>query len=416
MSTLDSPVLNVRKTRGRILFITPHIRWPLTSGGCIRKWNVLQGLLSVGHVDVLACGCDDPVAPEGPYENCETVMALPAAYFNTTAEQKTQYETTLGRLRLAVMNHAPFTVIWGNADEARRAVQALVSWNDYSLIWIETLKVGTILEVPIFARSVPTILDGDDFVWMRDLGLLRSTPSYGAKILDYVDIVKTWFWERTCWRHYSYVVRCSLEDMIRQGGTNVAVIANGTDCPENIFRTPEYRVLFVGSLNYPPNRLGVEWFLVKVWPFVRQEVPTACLDIAGIGPSERIQSANGSTGVTVHGFVDDLNALYQRASLSIVPLHAGGGTRLKILESLSRAVPVVSTEVGAYGIPLHESHGIIRVNDAEKFAEACITLLRDPNHNLQQSAKTGREFVRDHFDWKSVREAVATLAGKFCNP
>ena len=413
MSAINAPALEAGKKRAKILFITPHLRWPLISGSLIRKSNVLQGLLSAGAVDVLACGGDESVAAVGPYMNCGKVMALPAAYFNTTDEQKTRYGTTPGRLWLAFASRAPFTVMWGNATAARTAVQQMVSWNDYSLVWVETLRIGTILDVPRFAKNVTTILDGDDFDWMREWGMLRSTPSYGAKILDYADLVKTWFWERSCGRHYSCVIRCSQQDAAYQGGNNVAVIANGTDCPDDISRSPECRILFVGNLTYPPNRFGVEWFLSNVWPLVRQKVPSACLDIVGIGPSDGILSANGRAGVVVHGFVEDLVEFYRRASLSIVPLHAGGGTRLKILESLARSVPVVSTDMGAYGIPLHETHGILRVNDVEKFADACAAVLREPDCGLQRAAERGREFVRTHFDWKHVREAVANLAGKW---
>lgn len=279
----------------------------------------------------------------------------------------------------------------------------------YSLIWVETLRLGVALDVPGVAGAVNAVLDGDDFAWMRDRDVLRTSPAYGAKVFNYLDLLKTWSWEKTCSKDYSCVIRCSLEDAERQGSKNVVVVPNGAVVPDCVRRVPEERVLFVGVLWYEPNSLGVEWFLSYVWPLVHQEVPTVHLDIVGNGPSERILSANGRLGVTVHGFVEELESLYERATLSVVPLHAGGGTRLKVLEALGRGVPVVSTSIGAYGIPLGDSHGLLRRDGVRAFAGACIELLRNKEHDLQRAALMGRESVSKAFQWKNIR-AVPTFS------
>ena len=115
-------------------------------------------------------------------------------------------------------------------------------------------------------------------------------------------------------------------------------------------------------------------------------------------------------GVNVHGFVDNLTALYESATASIVPLHAGGGTRLKILESLGRGVPVISTTVGAYGIPLNESHGLIRCDGASAFSAQCINALQNDAEELQHAAQLGRVAVTESFDWKILRRTVSDVA------
>lgn len=394
----------------RVLFITPDLKWPLSFGGNIRKWNILQGLLAAGPVDVLACGADDLALSEKSYEGCDKVVQIPSIYFNQTPRQKRLYDSTMGRGFLAVSNVVPYGFLWGNRVMARGLLRSSFRAEGYSLIWVETLRYGIALDVPGFAGPVNTVLDGDDFAWVRDRDVLRASPRYGAMIFNYLDSLKTWYWETTCTKSYSRVIRCSVEDAQRQNASNVLVVPNGTVVPEYVRRSPEKKLVFVGVLWYEPNSVGVEWFLSNVWPSVLQQVPSATFDIIGKGPSDKLLNANGKLGVAVHGYVDDIEPFYESAALAVVPLQAGGGTRLKILESLGRGVPVVSTSIGAYGIPLGESQGLIRQDSARGFAEACVNLLGSKADEAQRAALKGREAVIEKFQWRTVQKTVAEIA------
>lgn len=401
----------------RILYVTPHIEWPLSSGGHIRKWNILQGLLAAGDVDVLVCGVENTDCTEGPYRGCREITTISRTVFRTTPEQRSLYDDTFGRVRLTISSPYPYLFLWGHPKDARQAYKDMRSRGRYDLIWVETLRFAATLGVSHHSfkskgksKSARVVVDGDDFTWIRDLGLLKSTPSYGTKLLDYIDVLKMWAWERTCVSWYSAVVRCSHEDRIRQGGKHTVVIPNGTDIPPASNRNPAGRVLFVGLLDYQPNELGISWFLKEIWPRVTHVAPEARLDIVGRGFSSELSRVNGTSGISVHGYVPDLTPLYENATLSIAPLHAGGGTRLKILESIARRVPVVSTTLGAYGIPLFEEHGLFRRDGVRAFADACIELLLNKGHEAQSSTLSGREIIRRKFDWKQIQDAVTQLA------
>lgn len=396
--------------RMKILFVTPDIKWPLTHGAGIRKWNILQGLLSIGPVDVIACGVSSTGRQNGAYAACKNVFYLGPDLVNETLTQRRRRESTLGQSWTVMTNSLPQAFINGNMNSARELFKEIISHNEYSLVWIETLRLGTFLDISNTARHVTRVLDGDDFSWIRDLGILRNTKFYGSKILGYFDIIKMRRLELQCSKKYSCVIRCSEEDAKRQGGNNVVVIPNGTDVPDVANRKPESRILFVGFLSYEPNRMGVEWFIRTVWPSVFKKFPNARFDIVGKGPSNEILSANGNNGVTVHGFIKDLSKIYESATVSVVPLHAGGGTRLKILESLGRGVPVISTTVGAYGIPLTESHGLIRSDGASAFSIQCINALQSGADGIQRAAQSGRIAVSETFDWKVLRKTVSDVA------
>ena len=398
-----------------LLFVTPDIKWPLTHGAGIRKWNILQGLLSTGPVDVLACGGSADGHQGGAYAGCKSVFYLGNDVLSETLAQRRRRESNLGRSWTVMTNSLPQAFIKGDMNSAREFFRQIISRNDYSLIWVETLRCDTLLNVSGTAQHIPRVLDGDDFGWIRDLGILRNSKSYRTKFLEYIDILKMRRLELQCTHKYSRVIRCSEEDARLQGGNNVAVIPNGTDVPEVTNRNPESRILFVGLLSYAPNRIGVEWFIRAVWPSILKEIPNARFDVVGKDPSDEILSANGKNGITIHGFVNDLTRLYESATVSIVPLHAGGGTRLKILESLGRGVPVISTTVGAYGIPLTESHGLIRSDGANSFSIQCINALQKGADEIQRAAQSGRVAISEAFDWKILRKSVADVAKRLLN-
>lgn len=253
------------------------------------------------------------------------------------------------------------------------------------------------------------MLDADDFGYVRDWQLLRHSPWYGAKVWNYVDVLKLWWHERRLHKLYSAVVRCSDEDRLRHPADNVVVIPNGTRIPPATNRSPDQRILFVGDIGYEPNRQGLEWFLLEVWPKIRSRVPAAALDIVGRKPPPDIVAANGKHGVCVHGFVEDLAKVYAQAACSVVPLLAGGGTRLKILESLAHETPVVATTLGAFGIPADASHGLVRADHPDTFADHCVACLSQPQLHTAPAA-AGRQLVRDQYDWESIRRRVAELA------
>ena len=389
----------------KILFVTLDIDWPLRIGAHIRKWHILQELLNAGSVDAVICG-GNTGGTEAAFERCCRVIRFPDSHFRATDSHVRLYRSTLGRGLLALSSLLPYRHRSTQWRALHATLRRELPVSDYDLIWIETERPARV--IGSISRP-PTVFDGDDFSYVRDWGVLRSTPWYGSKIWDYLDVVKVWAWERTCGRRFSLVVRCSEEDRVRQKAKNAVVIPNGTNVPSTLRREPERRALFVGFLGYLPNALGMEWFLSAIWPRIRARIPDAMLDIVGLEPSARIVQAHERDGVLVHGYVADLSPYYERAALSVVPLLAGGGTRLKILEAIGRAVPVVSTTLGAFGIPLNEPQGLVRADAASQFADVCSSILADPNHDIQSCAVAGRQVVMHSFDWSVVRRSVAEV-------
>lgn len=390
----------------QLLFVTTEIQWPLSFGGDIRKWNILQGLIQAGDVDVLAFRRELDAPRNAAFEGCRNLWAVSDAFLSLSDHERRLYRSTLGRGVLTLDSLRPYEYRCRGRSALVSEILGMVDVGRYDLIWIAGGRIAARIG-SLGGRS--SVVDGDDYEYVREWQLLRSTPWYGAKLWNYLNVGKLWVWERALTRHHSWVVRCSREDVERHPAANVTVIPNGTSVPIAVERQPERRVLFVGDLGYAPNSRGMEWFIDRVWPDIRRSVPDAILDIVGGRPSHALLGTNGKLGITVHGFVPLLDPFYETASVSVVPLFAGGGTRLKILESLARGVPAVSTTIGAFGIDADHDLGLDREDVPQQFADRCISLLRDPSPGTARALK-GRDFVRQRFDWKVIHGKVAELA------
>jgi polysaccharide biosynthesis protein PslH len=386
----------------RILFVTPKISWPLATGGHTRLWNMLQALKQMGEVDVVAFQEANRSILTQVYSGCREVVTLSKSWLEPTESQRRAYQSTQGRLSLLIGTGKPYCFVGPANQQLASWFARFVQAARYDVIWIERAVTAIALD---WKDSRRTILDADNFDCVLGYHLLRSSAWYGAKVLNYLDVLKLAWWEWQLQRWFFRVIRCSEDDRQRLPHSRVAVVPNGTTIPPACPRTPGQRLLFVGPLRYGPNQIGIEWFLQSVWPQVRRAVPRAEIDIVGSNPSPWLLSRQGTDGISVHGFVRDLAPVWGKAAASIAPLLAGSGTRLKILESLSHGVPVVSTEIGAFGLHLGAQNGVLRADRPSDFASQCVELLLDCR-KATSLGQQGRYAVTARYDWEKIHQRV----------
>ena len=156
---------------------------------------------------------------------------------------------------------------------------------------------------------------------------------------------------------------------------------------EGFSRDPS-RMLFVGTLSYLPNEDGIEYFAQSVLPMIRARNGQMIFRVVGMGRSARVDALAGSPGLTLAGPAADLRPEYAEAGMLVVPLRAGSGTRIKILEAFQHRLPVVSTSKGAEGLGVaHEEHLLI-ANSPDEMVNACLRLTSEPslrNHLAEQA-------------------------------
>ncbi|MEP7355649.1 MAG: glycosyltransferase family 4 protein, partial [Anaerolineales bacterium] len=163
-------------------------------------------------------------------------------------------------------------------------------------------------------------------------------------------------------------------------------------------------VLFMGGMHWPPNADGVSWFAAEILPAIVANQPQARLLAVGRQPPESLRQGLARVYVEAPGYVDDPQPYWTRSRVFVVPLRAGGGMRVKILDAWARGVPVVSTSIGAEGLQYHAGSDLLIADTPADFAAAVLAVLQD-TPLAQRLAAAGRATVEQHYDWRCIYPA-----------
>jgi polysaccharide biosynthesis protein PslH len=167
-------------------------------------------------------------------------------------------------------------------------------------------------------------------------------------------------------------------------------------------------LVFTGSMDWLPNEDAIFYFADTILPLMREHSPEVFLDVVGRNPSRKLQAlAESEKNIRLTGWVDDIRPFVGRGSVCIVPLRIGGGTRLKIFEAMAMGKAVVSTSVGAEGLAVRSGENIVLADTPNDFAQAVISLLRDPRRR-QQLGAAARTLVQENYSWTMVANDFAS--------
>jgi polysaccharide biosynthesis protein PslH len=169
------------------------------------------------------------------------------------------------------------------------------------------------------------------------------------------------------------------------------------------------RLVFTGTLDYPPNGQGIQWFADYVWPQVLGAVPNAQLDIIGRGPPPSVQALQHRSGITVVGPVEAMAPYFARAHAVVVPILTGAGIRVKVVEGMAAGRAIVSTSLGWEGLPFVEpGRHLLVADNSQDFASAAIRLLLQPSLR-EQIARDARLLAERQFDWRRLGDEQEAL-------
>jgi glycosyltransferase involved in cell wall biosynthesis len=205
------------------------------------------------------------------------------------------------------------------------------------------------------------------------------------------------------------VVVCSELDRRRLGASNAVVIPNGYDEPASLpERSPsDNSMIMIGRFTYPPNADGAKFFVREILPRVRAQVPDAHVRLIGRDDGH-LDDLRGVQGVEVTGEVEDVAEELGRARIAVIPLRAGSGTRLKVLEAFAYQVPVVSTSLGCEGLDVTANRHLLVGDSPDTFANACVTLLT--NDELRERvADDAQALFESRYRWVDIRGQIGDL-------
>lgn len=393
--------------RPRILFVSPRLPYPLNSGTKIRINHMLRALTEMGDVDLVCYGVpwefrfieEQPGALPDWWFHLHSALILPFPDWPIADPQHYRHLAMRRPFASSDLFYDSFPTETLLAHTAHMVKHA-------DLIWTERLYVAR----AFLHYRHKTIVDLDD---LESAKIGREAEAGNSGYGRYAmkrEAVRLAHTERQSIDQFAGVAVCSSEDTHHFGAQAelLWVLPNGVD--DALIDLPavareKNHLVFVGTMNYWPNEQAMLYFCREILPLIRVKVPDVVLSIVGLKPPSSIRGLHDGKQVFVHADVPEVAPYVQRASLSIVPLRVGGGTRLKILESLALGTPVVSTTVGAEGLDLRHGDHLLLADRPENFADSVIQLLSDETYS-QKLASQGLERVRRLYLWSAIRKQV----------
>jgi polysaccharide biosynthesis protein PslH len=399
-----------------ILWVKIGGLWPLHMGGRLRSYHMIAELSQRHRVTVLTTHRpgEDPHELAKHLPQCERVVSFPYA-----APKKGSLRFA-GALARSWMSALPVDLWKWRVPALRAEVERIVAAGGVDVCVADFLHAAA--NVP-FGGSVPVILFAHNVEYMIWKRLAANEPRLWRRALLEIEWRKVRRRERDACTRARLVVAVSPIDGARIAENAPAAqtrsIPTGVDTSYFIANgTPEahLHLVFSGAMDWHPNEDAILFFIAEILPLIRQEIPEVAVTVVGRNPSARLCAAGETAGVRITGTVNDVRPFIDQGTVYVVPLRVGGGTRLKIFEALSMEKAVVSTTVGAEGLPLVDGQHFVRADAPSEFSRAVVSLLRDPDRR-RSLGQAGRQLVQARYSWSSVardfeakcEEALLTL-------
>jgi len=410
----------------RVLFLTQTLPYPLDSGAKVRQYHMLRRLALRHEVTLVSfVRADDPPAAVDHLRGvCNAVYPV--------RMRRSLWRNVRATVR-SLFTGLPMMVARDEIKEMETVVRTLVQATRFDVVHADQLSMAGYgqLAVRLSAPHVPrALLDEHNAFYllvqrmaaaenrpMRRLVMRREArtfEAYEAAMCRAYDAILTVIAED---REYLQALLSAPEREALAAKTTVVPICVDPDGVQLVARTDEARrtILHVGTMFWPPNIHGVLWFAREVLPLIHERVPNARFVVVGKNPPAEVEELTADARIHVTGYVPELLPHLARADAFVVPLHAGSGMRVKILDAWMWGIPIVSTPLGAEGIETVDGDNILLAEDVSAFADATVRVLTDPALN-RRLREHGRTWVESHYSWDAVYakvdEVYARLLGE----
>jgi glycosyltransferase involved in cell wall biosynthesis len=389
----------------KLLWVNTNFMHPTTKGGQIRTLEMLRSLHRWHEIHYVAI--EDPRHPEGPARASEYCTRSYPFRYRIPGKNSLGFGLQLAR---GLFDSMPLAVSRFHPPGLRDFLAGLIARERFDRAVVDFLPPAAYF--PDLSRAVLFQHNVETMIWRR-------------RVEHSSDPLRRWYLRQQAARMFEFEKRaclaagsvvavsekdaCTMRELF--GVRRVTAIPTGVDVA--YFKPPSevlppvpnagaFDLVFVGSMDWLPNVDGVVWFAREVLPLIRRRRPDCSLAIVGRTPPPSILAlARQDPLIHVTGTVPDIRPYLWRSAVSIVPLRIGGGTRLKIYESMAASTPVVSTAIGAEGLEAHPPSDLRLADSPEAFAAACTELLAGDALRESQAA-AALEMVESRFSWEQV--------------
>jgi len=394
----------------RILLLTQILPFPPDSGPKVKTFHLIQHLARHHEVTLVSL-----VRSEAEAAKAAELRGLCAAVHTVLLKRSRPRDAF--HLAASTVSGDSFIMRRDDSPPLRALLAELTRRQHFDIVHADQLNMAQFaVDLPAGAR----VLDEHNAVWTI-VQRMAEQSTYAKRVGLELEARRLRRYEaRICARFDGLLAvsepdRRFLELAATEAGVTLpptAVIPIAVDAQGQppVLREPApLMILSMATMFWPPNVDGVLWFAREVYPLVRRAVPEAHFAVVGARPPQSVRRlAETDPSIEVTGYVEDPRPFLERTAALIVPVRAGGGMRVKILEAMARGLPIVSTTIGYEGIELTPGEQLLVGDTPEAFARALISLLRDPAQGRRLAA-AGRRIAEERYDWRVVNPHVDAL-------
>ena len=386
----------------RILIMTPSLPYPPNWGFGIRVFKLIQHLAKQHEVSLLTYATEDADSKEkiAVLEKvCTNVHTILPTHTGGLSKRKAQF--------VSLFSPISFQTRSLRSPAMQQRLHALQAQEPFDIIQTESSQMCGF----DFGNHSLVLLDEHNLEYELLYRMYLSERSPGRRLYNWLEYVKFRKEEQNCWKRADGCILTSSreEEILRkeEPGKPTRTVPNGVDIeyfsPMEGMPDPE-SIVFTGLISYRPNTDAVLYFVQDILPLIRQKRPNVVFTIVGMGPPEEIKRLAGPN-VVVTDAVPDVRPYVAKASVVVVPLRMGSGTRLKVLEGLSMGKPMVSTSLGSEGITVRDGEHLLLADTPETIAKSVLCLME--NRELATKlGKKGRKLAEQEYSWTSVGQTL----------
>jgi sugar transferase (PEP-CTERM/EpsH1 system associated) len=401
----------------KLLWLNAGLLLPLDKGGKLRTWHVMRHLAA--RHDITYVSFEDSTQTEADRlwmrEVCSRLETVP----RTDAAKGTwRFYADAARY---LVDPVPYAVAKYRSAAYRAKIEALLAEERYDAVVCDFLPPVVNLPVRLPCPAIVFTHNVEAEIWRRHAEQATNAASKYLMTQQWHRMLR---FEAAALARFDLVLAVSEADAktfarlypksvtrpvhVVQTGVETDYFLPSAAAPERA------HLVFTGSMDWLPNEDGMTYFCREILPKIRESEPEATLSIIGRAPTPAVRKLAEIPGVEVTGRVDDVRPHIARGAVYVVPLRIGGGTRLKIFEAMSMAKAVVSTTVGAEGLPVTSGRDIDIADEPSRFAHAVVHLIRDTE--ARRAIETAaRRLVVERYDWSAVasdfEDALLRAAG-----
>ena len=410
-----------RKTRVgilvmRILWLSHLVPYPPKGGVLQRSHHLLKQISKEFNVDLLAFHQPKLMRPifsdvDKGLEISQTELSKFCSHIEVFSIPAGTSTFNMSILALkSLVTRAPYNINWLKSDSFASRMSKLLKDNKYDLIHFDTVSLYPFLKLA--PPGVTTSLDHHNIESQMLLRRSQVETNLLKKLYFHQEGRRLKYYEKKFSEHVDINITCSAIDTDRlykvAPAANVLTVPNGVDTgffsPLNLIKNKptEKKIVFIGRLNWYPNKQAVIYIVEKIWPLLKEKFPDVVCDIIGANPpTQAIQLSEVDPFFNVHGFMDDIHPYMSTSTIYLCPIFDGGGTKLKVLDALAMAMPIVAHPIACEGITVQENTNVLFARRPTEFVDQISKLFEDESLKLS-IGKSGRRLIEQSYSFEAI--------------